>query len=128
MPREARMRSNCVCISSRSRMTATHESSERQEARKETIISGNHVWLLSPLAIVWLALPPRCLANTGDKLRSGARVQPRRRGHEAALLSRNGAAESFVSFIPLFGGPYRPDDICATKAWISRRTSRSRVR
>jgi hypothetical protein len=28
-----------------------------------------------------------------------------RRGHEAALLPRNGAAESFVSFIPLFGGP-----------------------
>jgi hypothetical protein len=27
-----------------------------------------------------------------------------RRGHEAALLPRNGAAESFVSFIPLFGG------------------------
>ena len=26
-----------------------------------------------------------------------------RRGHEAALLPRNGAAESFVSFIPLFG-------------------------
>jgi hypothetical protein len=27
-----------------------------------------------------------------------------RRGHEAALLPRNGAAESFVSFIPLFNG------------------------
>jgi hypothetical protein len=27
-----------------------------------------------------------------------------RRGHEAALLPSNGAAESFVSFIPLFGG------------------------
>jgi hypothetical protein len=27
-----------------------------------------------------------------------------RRGHEAALLLRNGAAESFVSFIPLLGG------------------------
>jgi hypothetical protein len=27
-----------------------------------------------------------------------------RRGHEAALLPRNGAAESFVSFIPLFCG------------------------
>ena len=26
------------------------------------------------------------------------------RGHEAALLPRNAAAESFVSFIPLFGG------------------------
>ena len=26
------------------------------------------------------------------------------RGHEAALLPRNGAAESFVSFIPLFDG------------------------
>ena len=30
------------------------------------------------------------------------------RGHEAALLPRNGAAESFVSFIPLFGGAARP--------------------
>ena len=33
------------------------------------------------------------------------------RGHEAALLPRNGAAESFVSFIPLFdsaGAPERP--------------------
>jgi hypothetical protein len=29
------------------------------------------------------------------------------RGHEAALLPRNGAAESFVSFIPLFGGAAR---------------------
>jgi hypothetical protein len=27
-----------------------------------------------------------------------------RRGHEAALRPSNGAAESFVSFIPLFGG------------------------
>jgi hypothetical protein len=27
-----------------------------------------------------------------------------RRGHEAALLPCNGAAESFVSFIPLLGG------------------------
>ena len=27
------------------------------------------------------------------------------RGHEAALLPRNGAAESFVSFIPLLGRP-----------------------
>jgi hypothetical protein len=26
------------------------------------------------------------------------------RGHEAALLTSNGAAESFVSFIPLFDG------------------------
>jgi len=26
------------------------------------------------------------------------------RGHEAALLPSNGAAESFVSFIPLFDG------------------------
>src|SRR5512144_2638437 len=48
--------------------------------------------------------------NTGDKLRSGARVLSRRRGHEAALyeshasLPCNGAAESFVSFIPLFDG------------------------
>ena len=30
------------------------------------------------------------------------------RGHEAALLPRNGAAESFVSFIPLFDGAARP--------------------
>jgi hypothetical protein len=28
--------------------------------------------------------PPTCPPNTGDKLRSGARVQPGRRGHEAA--------------------------------------------
>jgi hypothetical protein len=30
-----------------------------------------------------------------------------RRGHEPALLPRNGAGESFVSFIALFGGPVR---------------------
>ena len=31
-----------------------------------------------------------------------------RRGHEPALLPRNGAGESFVSFIALFGGPVAP--------------------
>ena len=56
-----------------------------------------------------------CRPNTGDKLRSGARVHTSRRGHEAALyeshasLPCNGAAESFVSFIPLFDGlEFRP--------------------
>ena len=53
--------------------------------------------------------------NTGDKLRSGARVRTaNRRGHEAALLPRNGAAESFVSFIPLFDRV--PHILAATKA------------
>jgi hypothetical protein len=33
-----------------------------------------------------------------------------RRGHEAALLPRNGAAESFVSFIPLLGRTSRCRD------------------
>ena len=48
-------------------------------------------------------------SNTGDKLRSGARVHAvNRRGHEAALPGAMrptgyGAAESFVSFIPLLG-------------------------
>jgi hypothetical protein len=48
-----------------------------------------------------------------------------RRGHEPALLPRNGAGESFVSFIALFGGgallsgcsPYNdgPDHDCRNR-------------
>ena len=41
--------------------------------------------------------------NTGDKLRSGARVKMGRRGHEPAPPTGHGAGESFVSFIALFG-------------------------
>jgi hypothetical protein len=33
-----------------------------------------------------------------------------RRGHEAALLPRNGAAESFVSFIPLLAGTHHREE------------------
>ena len=43
------------------------------------------------------------------KLRSGARVQPGRRGHEAACPSGNHAAESFVSSIRLAPPRVRPN-------------------
>ena len=54
-----------------------------------------------------------------------------RRGHEAALLPRNGAAESFVSFIPLFGSTpatpasghrqlFRPSSVARLRLQIDR--------
>ena len=44
---------------------------------------GHVTCLVAAAAMLVASGPP----NTGDKLRSGARVQPRRRGHEAALLA-----------------------------------------
>ena len=43
-------------------------------------------------------------SNTGDKLRSGARVRSDGAGMRRHVHPGNHAAESFVSFIPLFGG------------------------
>jgi hypothetical protein len=64
--------------------------------------------------------------NTGDKLRSGARVLPRRRGHEAALRPSNGAAESFVSFIPLFDRSWIASPVCVVTRPSPQSSRRSR--
>jgi hypothetical protein len=46
-----------------------------------------------------------------------------RRGHEPALLPRNGAGESFVSFIALFGRPAL--DLIASSTEIGNPETRS---
>ena len=49
--------------------------------------------------------PARSRRTPGISCKAVPTSEVDRRGHEAALLPRNGAAESFVSFIPSFGGP-----------------------
>ena len=51
-----------------------------------------------------------------------------RRGHEPALLPRNGAGESFVSFIALFGRPARSTWLLPDRDVQSDRLLRSLLR
>jgi hypothetical protein len=77
MARDVRICSSCACMWSRSSMMAAHDRSERQPLRRAAIISGNHVWLLSPLAMIRFPCSQLCLANTGDKLRASNMLNAR---------------------------------------------------
>ena len=71
----------------------SHRSSKQQACQRSSQIAAH------------LASLPAGPPNTGDKLRSGARVPTAAgAGMRRHVHAGNHAAESFVSFIPLFGG------------------------